>query len=904
MIRDVEETAPADPEEPWDESTIGRYQFRRVVGQGGMGVVVAAYDPELEREVAIKLVTTRALDDEHPVREAQTMARLAHPNVVRVFEVLRIGVRTAIVMELVDGEELTTWQRQAGRTWREILDAYIQASRGLGAAHRAGIVHRDFKPSNALVDRDGVVHVTDFGIARRAVGDDARLEVAGTPAYMAPEQHRRDHVDARSDQWSLACSLYEALYGRRPFASVEAAGLADAVQRGEIDAEPADSPIPRGVRAAIRRALATDPETRFATIDDLGAALTVRPRRIPYLVAALALVVIGTIAVFWSRDAPETCRGLDGPIRDRWSAVARAQLRERLAKSSTGLPTPTIEGALDGLDDYAASWASLRTRTCTDRRKGVISAERLDARMRCLDHRLAEVSQLLEALSVGDAATLRATRDAIGQLAPLSSCIDPSTNARPTRPDLQPDIDGAELGLARANAAVSLGQYEQAIPLLESATLVGERAQFPSLTARALVLRGECEDRLGRPEVALTTYQRAARAASQARDHVVVADALARAVFVEGDHLGRRADALKARPFVELAIESAGQPDHIRAHWLHYLAILIYDDPAQVDDAARYERESLAIRRRTLPENHVYVIDSLETLANIEAARKNFDESDRLLRQVLDARIAARGPKDLSVASATSNLGILLYERKNVRGALDQFQLAVDISREAGRVNSGALFNLGVMQWELGRWTAATATFTSALAVSEQRAGEDSRDVAEAATYLAAVLVAEGDLERGRRMLHRALEVARRSAALVLSTALAMEARLAIHDRQYNKARELLDDAATLPRLYVPLHVLVEAELTQARAGCAAARPELARALEAALAESAHAIELIAHVKLAECERAAGDAPAARQRLEALLAWFEEVGADEEVRTPARAALARLDKTVRSGATR
>ena len=188
---DAGKTVPESAEEEWAETHIGRYLFRRVVGTGGMGVVVAAHDPELDRDVAIKLLVTANLDD-GPVREAQAMAKLAHPNVVRVYEVLRLGARTAIVMELVEGEELRVWQAHEKRTWREILGAYVQASRGLAAAHRAGIVHRDFKPSNVLVDREGLVRVSDFGIARRVSNDvPSVLDVAGTPAYMAPEQHRQ-----------------------------------------------------------------------------------------------------------------------------------------------------------------------------------------------------------------------------------------------------------------------------------------------------------------------------------------------------------------------------------------------------------------------------------------------------------------------------------------------------------------------------------------------------------------------------------------------------------------------------------------------------------------------------------------------------------------------------------------
>ena len=294
---------------------IGRYTVRRIIGAGGMGVVVAAHDPELGREVAIKLVN-RA--DEHSrsrmIREARAMARLKHPNVVTVHEVLRSGDRASIVMELVEGGDLSAWRKQRPRGWREIIAAYVQAARGLAAAHRAGLVHRDFKPSNALIDGDGVVRVTDFGLVRSSTSPeedvsesdgasilDATLtrtgDVVGTPAYMAPEQHAGGPLDARTDQWALACSLYEALYGYRPFDGASRGALSDAVLAGKLRDEPARTDVPRQIRAAIRRALSVDPAHRFATLDDFIVALSPSRRAWAHWALIATVVVAGAVAI-------------------------------------------------------------------------------------------------------------------------------------------------------------------------------------------------------------------------------------------------------------------------------------------------------------------------------------------------------------------------------------------------------------------------------------------------------------------------------------------------------------------------------------------------------------------------------------------------------------------------------
>jgi tetratricopeptide (TPR) repeat protein len=895
----LDTTSPEDFDVAWDDARVGRYVFRRLLGSGGMGVVVAAHDPELDREVAIKLVGADVTaDEDHALREAQAMAQLSHPNVVQVYEVIRLGARTAIVMQLVEGEDLGAWQTREERSWRAVIEVYVQAARGLAAAHRAGIVHRDFKPSNVLIDRDGIVRVTDFGLARRASDEamGAATGLAGTPAYMAPEQHRGEAVDARTDQWALGCALFEALYGRRPFPADDRAALATAVVRGEIEPEPASSPVPRRIRAAVRRALATDPDDRFASVDELVDAVSVTPRRVHYAIAAaIAITALVAVSLVASRRGPAACEGLDAPMRATWTDAIRSQLHTRLLATGVGLPAATVERALHGFDTYATKWTAMRTRVCKDAQQGVRSADALDTRMRCLDRHLSAMSGVVDGLAAGSGATLRAASDAVAQLQPVTECSDAKdATARPANPALRGEIDAAESTLARAVAFVSLGQFESAVPLADRAAAVGEHAAAPSLMARALVVRGECEDRLGHFAASLVTLQRAARAAAKAHDNTALVDALSRAFLVDGDHLGHRGDALRTRPFIELALENAGQPDAERAEWLHYLAILLYDDSTQVAEAAADERESLAIRQRTLPPDHVYVIDSIETLANIEAAREHFDESKRLLEQVRDARVAARGPNDALVSAVYNNLGVLEIRRGDLLAAVDYLERAVDIGDKVGHPDTAALFNLAVSDLELGHLAAAGKTFSIALATDERLAGPDSRDVAESATFLGVVWIAQGDYTRGRPMLLRGVAVARRSGSPSLATALSHAARLALHDGDRAKAHALLDEAQKVPATNVPLRSLAVAELARAEGGCGAARASLGKVLDDAVAADQRLVQSLATVELAECELATGDSQSARKRLEAELARLEQAHADDSALAPARAAIAKL----------
>jgi serine/threonine protein kinase len=235
--------SPLPEPEPLARGTqVGRYVLLDAVGSGGMGVVYAAYDPELDRKVAIKLLRFDRLGSEagerdrlRLQREAQAIARLSHPNVVHVYDVGTFGDQVFVAMEFVAGRTLRQWAEEEPRPWREVVDRFALAGRGLAAAHAAGLIHRDFKPDNVLLGDDGRVRVVDFGLARPA-GQQPAPEgertpsggtlahpltewgvVVGTPAYMAPEQLRGEASDERSDQLSFCVSLYETLYGERPF---------------------------------------------------------------------------------------------------------------------------------------------------------------------------------------------------------------------------------------------------------------------------------------------------------------------------------------------------------------------------------------------------------------------------------------------------------------------------------------------------------------------------------------------------------------------------------------------------------------------------------------------------------------------------------------------------------------
>jgi tRNA A-37 threonylcarbamoyl transferase component Bud32 len=319
--------APAPSELPRRPTTsgdrIGRYLVLSPLGAGGMGVVFAAWDPQLGRKIALKLLRTSVAMSSKDARsrlrrEAQAIAQLSHPHVVSIYDVgTTEDGALYIAMEFVEGDTLTSWLRAYPRTWREILDVFRQAARGLLAAHSVGLLHRDFKPDNVLVGGDGRVRVTDFGLARSvllpeevsqvhavgAIALDAALTatgtVLGTPRYMPPEQLMGPDLDARSDQFSFCVALYEALYGRHPLPGGTSVRMLDHGERAL--APPAGSTVPAALGRAVLRGLERDRARRFPSMGALIDELEVRPRsrsplRTPALIAAATLLIGGTTA--------------------------------------------------------------------------------------------------------------------------------------------------------------------------------------------------------------------------------------------------------------------------------------------------------------------------------------------------------------------------------------------------------------------------------------------------------------------------------------------------------------------------------------------------------------------------------------------------------------------------------
>jgi predicted Ser/Thr protein kinase len=567
-------------------ATFDRYTVLEMLGRGGMGEVYAAYDSKLDRKVALKVLRLATEDLEVRLqREAQAMARLSHPNVVAVFDTASVDGRVCVAMEFVEGVNLRAWQRAKERSWAEILRMYLDAGRGLAAAHAAGLVHRDFKPDNVMVSEAGAVKVTDFGVARAVNGPtDTPLtpsghvvtlpsykstpptpptgafepsstvtphampeshpsldvavtqtgELLGTPGYMAPEQYLGDAIDERTDQFAFCVSLYEALYGHKPFP----AGMTEAVNAmlaGQVRPPPKSSKVPAHVRRALLRGLANNKSDRhprmLALLNELSRDPARRRRQVAGVVAAVAALALGAVWVnrTLAERTSQLCAGGRARVEAVWGPPKRDAVREAFAR--TGLPYASDAAASVTrlLDDYAARIARESDEACAATRlQGSQSEEVMDLRIACYGGRLREVGAFVDILAHPDPETVQQATKGAAALSTLDDCSDVSalraTAPRPRDPATIARIDTLEQRLAVAKATRDLGKSAEAAKIAEELLPDAKDVRFVPLVARVNLWRGRAYGDLHLTSKAVPALRDAFAAALESNEERVLKD--------------------------------------------------------------------------------------------------------------------------------------------------------------------------------------------------------------------------------------------------------------------------------------------------------------------------------------------------------------------------------------------
>ncbi len=805
----------------------GQYRIERPLGEGGMGVVYLARDKRLDRDVAVKVGTAVSrLALERIEREAMALARLSHPNVVVVFQVGEIEGRVFIAMEHVDGGTARAWLAAQPRTTREILALYAAAGDGLAAAHAAGLIHRDFKPDNVLVGGDGRPRVADFGLARatdaqpsspRPDGDgEVTLStqtgaIVGTPAYMPPEQLTGGELDARADQFAFAASLWEALFGTRPFDGKTPADVAAAITSKEPTAEsgPGGRKVPRHVATALRRALSPEREDRWPDLGALVAELrrdpVARRRRLGFGVATLAMgaAAAATIILVATRgEAPPPCRDAGDTTRSTWTPARRDELRAKVVTATAPTAGATFDRLAARLDQHVGAIGAARIEACRATHvRRTQSAALLDLRSACLDQRETEVAALIGVLTRGGPATLDGSLPAAYALRAATECDDAAQLRTQAPPPADPATRAERDAVVAALAEVDmLGYAGQEKVALEAATAATTRAA--ALGDRALevegllLLAGLQAGRDG--ATAMTSLERAGRLAAEVRDDELAARVAISMFAIVTSPIRQLDEAERLRPLAESALVRAGSPPRRQAAYLAALSRL-----------REQQGDYLAAR------------DAIERSLTLTEAEV--------------------GPDHPKLANSLNHLSVVMTNQGQLGGALD-------VRRRTERILTAAygsehphvavvITNLGITEHKLGRYEEAIATLGRALAIKERTLGPDHPSLvstlinqANALLKLERAADAVPRLERARTIVATAQGTQHPAYAHVLSV--------------MSDARRQLGDPAASEAL------LVEVLAIQSEAG--ADRPEIAETL----------------LGLSEVRRLRGDLRAARTDLD------------------------------------
>jgi tetratricopeptide (TPR) repeat protein len=706
-------------------TTFGRFAVGRLLGAGGMGEVYEAYDAELDRSIALKVLRPEhARLADRLVRESRMMAKIVDPAVITVHDVGRDRDAIFIAMELVRGTTLGAHVAARQPSWREIVALYQRAGRGLAAAHAVGVVHRDFKPENVLVELGGDavqrVVVTDFGISRAAAAPDSDADVqltvpgvaVGTPAYMAPEQLAGHAVDARADVFAFSVSLWEALFGARPFAGATVGAIREAMTR------PPRAPggVPRRLVRALERGLAIDPEARWPSMAELVrelAEILARRRRVQIAVAALGLVAIGIVgslalARATHRDPCAIGSELDAAYRDRRGVLASA-----LASDPPSLAAVLVR--FDHVDDI---WRATHAATCSADRTPIQSA----TTTACLDARRIELAGIVDDL-VHDGP--RHAREYGGFLGDPALCAQPADGLLvpwvPRDPVLRRIVTPLRHQVFDAEAARDRQDFASATASARRLVAIASHV-WPMLHAETVYLLGTTLSMSDSGAVAVPVLHEAVVVAAAAHDDYIEANGWIQLAESSSNDAGDAVRGLEYTTYANAAIDRLGRPRELVAlnDYVRGSALVDLHRWAEAETALR---ESISIGESD-PEASYTLATSIQGLGYL------FEDEGRYRDAVAEYRRAlARVPESDASASA-----IVFRER-----------LAVDLA-------------------SLGDPATAEPIARQAFALAQRTIGDSNIDAPIAQASLAEVLHVAGKDDEALAAIRDAVESIKRLA--------------------------------------------------------------------------------------------------------------------------------------------
>ncbi|HYH98712.1 tetratricopeptide repeat protein, partial [Hyalangium sp.] len=788
------------------------------------------------------------------LREAQAMARLSHPNVVAVYDAGTLETGSLfIAMEHVEGQTLRRWQKEQ-RSWREVLEKYLAAGRGLAAAHAAGLVHRDFKPDNVLVGRDERARVTDFGLARLeasllpAENEESELpsgslpsqaletpitepgNLMGTPRYMAPEQLRGQRADARSDLYSFCVSLYEGLYGERPFQGKTVAELRRAQRQGVTP--PASSEVPAWLARTVLQGLQVDPAQRTASMAALLAELEDDPevkrrawlRRSSVASVTLALAVLAVWG--WARQQVQVCGQLEQRLAGVWDASIQARVEQALLGTNLAYARDTAERVTAALDGYAGAWVKQRTELCLNTsREGSAQAQGLAVlEESCLERRRSQLRALTELLSQGpDPALVSKAVPAVQALPPLEYCADTKALTAavppPEQPEVRAKVEALQQQVDRLEALFDGGKYKEGLALAETLLPQVEPVGYAPLLARTLFVSARLKEGSGDFPGSEARLRQAMREAARGKDMFQLARAASTLIMLVGYREGRHEEALLMRPMAENLAEAADD-ERLRASELNnYGAVL--SELGRHEEALQAWQHVLALREKAVGPEHLDVASVVNNLGLMFWKMGRFEPAREQLSRSLALREKILGPEHPQVAASFNNLGLVLWKMGRLEESRElQARALVLREKVLGPEHpdvAASLTNLGLVFNELGRYEEAKEAHTRVLALWEKTLGPEHPDVALALNNLGVVYESLGKYEESQRAHERALALRQKvlgpthpevaNSLSNLATALRRQGRYAEAREKYTRSLALHEKGVgpTHPDLAFPL---------------------------------------------------------------------------------------------------
>ena len=794
-------SASAEPGTPKRGDSIGRFVVLGVLGEGGMGVVYSAYDPHLDRKVAIKLLRTAPELDgidarSRLLREAQAMAKINQVNVIKVHEAGTFNDQVYVAMEFADGGTVRDWLKTP-RSRREILDVFVAAGRGLAAAHAVGLVHRDFKPDNVLLGKDGSVRVTDFGLVAATTPEDAAAPpptqrpisdvsdislsdstplsqnltrtgaIMGTPTYMAPEQFNGVLATARTDQFAFGIALYEAVYGVRPFAGTSYAELAANVTQGELVPPPRATKVPSWIRRVLVRALARDQADRYPSMIELLAALErdpARPRRRVLAALGVGAIVAG---VAWFAIHPASgneCDAGDGRVAKAWNPERRSAMKTAFDSSGRPHAAGSFDKASMMLDAWSHDWTLGYVDACKATRvRGDQSEHLLDLRMQCLTRRLEDASSTIELLTAGGGDAIDHALSAVMALPSIETCAHPAALlvevAPPDNAMIAAQVTGVRARLDEARAQQRLARYAKGLVLAQAALVTARATAYAPAIAEALQLVGTLQIDLGQP-ASVESLRESTHVAAAAGDSATLLVSTTWLIYALTTQAARYEVAEELAGFADAEARHLHPVPEIAVRLDDAIGLLLATRGHAREAQVRYE-QALAQAEKAFGPDHPAVIATLNQLGNLEKSQGRFEDARKVLERVVASRERVFGKDHPDLAGALNNLANVYRVEGKYPDAKRLYDRALAIRSAAlgpDHPDVGTSYNnLGTFFADQEDHKAALVSYQKARAIWEKVYGPDSVELAGVYSNIGSELNNLGDSAGARKSYERAI---------------------------------------------------------------------------------------------------------------------------------------------------